>query len=163
MMRTRRTLCTGLLLVAVAAALPACGGGPKKTPLKMTLNADEGINPSAGGEPSPVVVTVYQLKSLRAFDNADFFDFADDTKLLGSDLISSREFELTPGSTEEYDNKISADAAYIGVVAAFREIQSAQWRDSVELRKGKKNKFRITLTRLSVSIDKQKGRFMGMF
>lgn len=158
---TRRAACRGLALTMVLG-VAACGGGPKQTPIDVKLNADLGINPNSSGEASPVVVRVYELKSLKAFKNADYFDFVDDdTKTLGADLISSREFEVQPGKSQDYDSKISGEAAYIGVVAGFRAIQSSQWRDSIELRKGKKNKLVISLTSLSVSIDKRRRSFFG--
>lgn len=134
--------------------LTACGGLPKQTPIDIVINADANINPGEASEPSPVVVRIYELKGIKAFNNASFFDFDDDTKLLGADLISSREYELTPGSEKKYDSKISSEAAYIGVVVSFRDIQSAKWRDTIELRKSKQNRFIIYVTSLAVRIQK---------
>lgn len=153
MKRPGQTIIASLML-AMAAFLTACGGLPKPTPVTVTLNADVGVNPGDTGQPSPIVVRIYELKGIKAFNNASFFDFDDETKLLGADLISSREYELTPGTEKKYDAKISSEAAYIGVVASFRDIQSAQWRDSIELRKSKNNRFMVYVTSLSVRIQK---------
>lgn len=142
------------LMLALATLLAACGGLPKPTPVTVTLNADVGVNPGDTGQPSPVVVRIYELKGVKAFNNASFFDFDDDTKLLGADLISSREYELIPGSEKKYEAKISSEAAYIGVIASFRDIQSAQWRDSIELKKSKTNRLMVYVTSLSVRIQK---------
>lgn len=163
MMITRRAVFRGLALSGASLAV-ACARGPKQTPIDVMLNADPGINPNDSGNPSPIVVRVYELKGLQAFNNASYFDFVDsDTKTLGADLISTREYELAPGKTQKYDAKISSEAAYIGVVAGFRDIQSAHWRDSIELKKGKKNKFSISLTSLSVKIQAQSGNRFGIF
>lgn len=153
MIYSRREFCAAST-ATLTTFLAGCGGLPKPTPVAVLLNADANINPGDSGQPSPIVVRIYELKGIKAFNNANFFDFDDDTKLLGADLISSREYELTPGSEKKYDGKISSEAAYIGVVASFRDIQSAQWRDSIELRKSKTNRFVIYVTSLAVRIQK---------
>ena len=149
------------VIAAMMLVLVGCGGGsgvPKPTPVGLLVNADAGINPNEEGEPSPVVVQVFELKDNNAFNRADYFDFVDNLdKTLGADLIATREYELTPGKSEIYDRDISGDALYLGVIAGFRNIKSAKWRDSIQLNKGKKNSFIINLTSLSVRIEK--GRF----
>lgn len=159
----RRTLLQGLSL-STLAVLPGCSRTPKPTPVKVQLQADANVNPNEDGNPAPVVVRVYELKGMTAFDGADFFDFADnDKKTLGGDLIGVQEYELTPGQTKDYDRDISSEATHIGVVAGFRDITSAQWRDSIELEKEKKNEFVIYLTTLAVRIQKLRGRRLGVF
>lgn len=158
MMITRRAAClgTGSLIVV---GLTGCGGAPKPTPTKIAINADAAVNPGEDGQASPVVVRVYELKSIKAFNNASYFDFDKEAETLGADLIKSSEYELVPGSSKEYKSDISSEATYVGVVASFRNIQSAQWRDSIELKKSKKNKFIIYVTGLAVRIEKVKGIF----
>ena len=163
MMLTRRTICQGLVVTGVSL-VAACARTPKPTPIAITLNADAGINPNERGEPSPIVVRVYELKGVKAFNNATYFDFADnDAKVLGADMISSTEYELIPGKEQKYDREISSEATNVAVVAAFRNIQSAQWRDSIELDKGKKNEFVIYLTSQAVRIQKLRRRRFGVF
>lgn len=163
MMLTRRALFQGVAFTA-AALVTACASAPKPTPIAITLNADAGINPNERGQPSPVVVRVYELKGLKAFNNATYFDLADnDAKVLGGDMISSTEYELIPGKVQKYDREISSEATNVGVVAAFRTIQSAQWHDSIELDKGKKNEFVIYLTSQAVRIQKLHRWRWGVF
>jgi type VI secretion system protein VasD len=139
--------------------LAGCGGMPKPTPVSILINADAAINPGESGAPSPVVVRIYELKGLKAFNNANFFDFDKDTQILGADLIASREYEMTPGSTQKYDKEISSEAAYIGVVASFRNIQSAKWRDTFEVEKESKNKLAVYITSAAIRIEKVRGFF----
>lgn len=155
---TRRSVCLGTGSV-LALTLSACGSAPDPTPISIAINADTAVNPGEGGQASPIVVRVYELKGIKAFNNASFFDFDKETETLGADLISSREYEMVPGSSKEYAAKISSEAAYIGVVASFRDIQSAKWKDSIELRKEKKNRFVVYVTGLAVRIQKIKGIF----
>lgn len=145
-------ICVAFL--ALVGVLSACGGVPKPTPVDITISADAAVNPGETKLASPVVIRIYELKSIKAFNNATYFDFDDEAKLLGADLISSREFEMLPGTEKQYDREISSEAAYIGIVASFRDLQSAQWRDSVELKKESQNRFMIYVTSLAVRIQK---------
>ncbi len=158
MIVTRRGLFQGTGAMGLLA-LSGCGGMPDPTPVSIIVNADSGINPGEGGAPSPIVVRIYELKGLKAFNNANFFDFDKDTQVLGADLIAGREYELTPGSQQKYEKEISTEAAYIGVVGSFRNIQSAKWRDSIEVKKEEKNKLAVTITSAAIKIEKVRGFF----
>ena len=158
MITTRRAACLGSASFIVVN-LSGCGSPAKPTPVKIAINADAAVNPGENGEPSPVVVRVYELKGIKAFSNASYFDFDKEAETLGGDLIKSSEYELVPGSSKEYKSDISSEATYVGVVASFRNIQTAQWRDSIELKKSKKNRFVIYVTGLAVRIQKISGIF----
>jgi len=150
--------------LGLIASLTACSRTPPPTPIKVQLQADEYTNPNENGDPSPVVVRVYQLKEVTAFQNAEYFDLADnDTKVLGGDLIGVQEYEMTPGKSQDYNRDVSSEATHIGVVASFRDIENAQWRDTIELKKEKKNEFVIYLTTLAVRIQKLRSRRLGVF
>jgi type VI secretion system protein VasD len=156
----RRNLLGGL---AVSLLATGCSRLPKPTPVSVLMIADANINPNELGEPSPLVIRVYELKGVKAFNNATYFDFVDDdAKTLGADLIASQEYELTPGEEEDYKREISSEATHLGVVAGFRNIQSATWRTSVELKKSKKNQFAIYITSLAVRIQKMRRRRLGV-
>lgn len=160
---TRRWALQGLALTA-AAVVVGCARGPDPTPIDVAIKTDSGINPNEEGKPSPIVVRVYELKNLKAFNSAEYFALMDDeTKTLGPDLIASHEYELTPGQEQKFDREISSEATHLGVVAGFRSIQSAKWRDSIELKQEKKNAFMIIVTSQSVSIQKLRGRVLGVF
>ncbi|WP_269584527.1 type VI secretion system lipoprotein TssJ [Roseibium sp. Sym1] len=150
--------------VGLLAGLAACSRVPPPTPIKVQLQADEYTNPNENGDPSPVVVRVYQLKEVTAFQNAEYFDLADnDKKVLGGDLIGVQEYEMTPGKSQDYNRDVSSEATHIGVIASFRDIENAQWRDSIELKQEKKNEFVIYLTTLAVRIQKLRSRRLGVF
>lgn len=163
-MPSRRDFLRTVLLSTGTAMLTACAGAPRKTPVFVALDADEGLNPNAAGDPSPIVVIVYELRGLRAFSNAGYFDLVDDpTRTLGADLVSSRELEIVPGQKHTYDHEVSSEATHVGVVAGFRDIGGAKWRDSVELDREKKNELIIHLTGLAVTLQKMKRRQFGIF
>jgi type VI secretion system protein VasD len=94
----------------------------------VTLAAMSDANPDAAGRPSPVVVRVYQLKGDAAFAGAEFFGlFDDEQQALGAEFLSRSEFVLAPSELRAVDVKLAADARFVGVAAAFRDIRNAEW------------------------------------
>lgn len=106
---------------------------PQQARARLTLAATADTNPNAQGRPSPVVVRVYQLKTDTAFAGAEFFAlFDDEKKVLGPELIDRAEYVLAPNERRTLEMDVSADARYVGVLAAYRDIQNAQWRTLVQ-------------------------------
>jgi type VI secretion system protein VasD len=141
--------CRFVLVSSVVAviAVPGCAKFRKPAPppqppaAHMTLAASADANPDPSGRPSPVVVRVYQLRGDAAFVGADFFGlFDDEQKALGPELISRAEYVLTPSERRTVDVPVAADARYVGVIAAFRDIRNADWRALVPTwREGTRN------------------------
>lgn len=160
------------------AVLMALGGGiglaaagcasldtqPKTLQVKFSVEADSSINPNDAGEPSPVVVRVYELKSLSGFQQAQFFELLDnDAQKLGADLVSKREFEMKPGDKQNLDRTTSVDTHFIGVIAGFRNIDQATWRASAELMPDTPTNIVIKLTAQTVSIETTAIKKFGLF
>jgi type VI secretion system protein VasD len=118
----------GLLVMSACASSP-----PKPARTRLTIAATPDTNPDATGRPSPVVVRVYQLKADTAFTGADFFALYDDEmKVLGAELIGRNEYVLAPSERRTLELDVSADARFVGIVAAYRDIRNAQWRTVVQ-------------------------------
>ena len=120
----------GVAFLAVALAVGGCASGPTK-PAKVRLSvvANNDINPDANDRPSPVVVRLYQLKDDAAFRDADFFALFDkEQATLAASLVSRQEFELAPGEQRKLDFPVSGEVKFLGVIAAFRDIRNAEWR-----------------------------------
>jgi type VI secretion system protein VasD len=84
------------------------------------------------GRASPVVVRVYELKSLALFNTADFFSlFEKERETLGTELVGREEYDLRPAETRPYQRQLQPDTRFIGVVAAFRDLEKSSWRASV--------------------------------
>jgi type VI secretion system protein VasD len=113
------------------------------------------LNPDPGGRPSPVVVRVYQLRSPGAFQNADFFALYDnEIATLGQNLITpAEEFQLQPDESREYKTELDLATKYLGVIAAFRDLENARWRAFVKLPDKKKVRLKIKLESLAVSVS----------
>jgi type VI secretion system protein VasD len=111
-------------------------------------------NPDARNRPSPVVVRVFELKSLAAFSSADFFSLWDrDKETLGSELVSREEYTLLPGDTRLQDCKLQVDAQYVGVIAAFRDLEHSQWRATLEIPRGKVKTITVQVTGKTLALE----------
>lgn len=157
---TRRSLLAGLAVGAGAPLVVACSSGPpaaKTTSLEFGIEADQEINANANGDPSPIVLRVYELKTKNAFEQASFFELLDsDTAKLGADLVAKREFEVKPGEKSSVKRDSPAEAKHIGVIAGFRQIEVAQWRSLVDIVPDRDNAFLITVRALAVKIELQR-------
>jgi len=133
--------------------LTACSF-PTKISTQVLVSFD--TNPDANGRPSPLVVRIYELKSNNIFDTADFYKLYDEEEAtLGGDLLSREEFEFSPGGGREITHKVHDQARYLGVIAAYRNIDQARWRASTALKLNKKNSSIIRIGKQTVTINHQ--------
>jgi type VI secretion system protein VasD len=99
--------------------------------LQGAIKAEASANPDVRNRPSPIVVRVYELKSLGAFNGADFFSLTErDSETLGSELVGREEYILRPAETRPYRRQLQLDTKFIGVVAAFRDLENSRWRQT---------------------------------
>ena len=130
-------------VIATLALLAACGSKPPE-PAKMRAQivAAPTLNPDRRGASKPVVVRIYQLKTPGAFEAADFFSLYNDASaVLAADLLATQELMLQPGERQALEAEFDPATRVIGVLAAFRDIENAQWRTSVALPEEKLIKF----------------------
>ena len=133
--RMRPSAPTPALLLLLTLLLAACGSTkpPPPTRITATLTASDHINPNEMGQPSPLVVRVYELKNLDQFNAADFFTLYDsDQQALAQSLVARRELSVKPGETTKVEGSASGSEAtrFVGVFAAYREGQASTWRAS---------------------------------
>jgi type VI secretion system protein VasD len=141
-----------ILAAALIVGVAACGG-PKSVMLRATMDVQPAVNPDSRGRPSPVVVRVYALKSLAAFNSASFFSlYGKDKETLGAELIDSEELQLIPGDKREFQKEYPPETRYLAVFAAFRDVEHAHWRDSIALDTQKAIKVQIRVENTNVSI-----------
>jgi type VI secretion system protein VasD len=125
----------GAVLTALLFAGCATGPAPTlPTELSMSVVATARANPDTRGRPSPVVVRIYELRTLAQFSSADFFSLSDkEQATLGADLLHREELVVTPGEIKQLKRKISADARALGVVVAYRDLERSVWRATQSL------------------------------
>lgn len=138
----------------VIDAKDAVFGGTTRIEAKLAAAKD--LNPDLDGQPSPLVVRLYALKSATAFNNASFFSLYDsEAAELGADLQNREELEVRPGQKLALERDFKDETRYLGVLAAYRDIDNASWRAVYELREGRLTELKIGLGRLDVTIAKQ--------
>lgn len=145
-----------LFLSLTMLVLAGCGRQtqPDPTRIDLMLTASPAVNPDRNDRPSPVLVRVYELRSAGAFESADFFALLEqDRAILGAELVNRWEFQLAPGETLNLDAEFRSDSAHIAVVAAFRDIERAQWRAITTVTPNRMNRLSVMVGRLDVSLQ----------
>ena len=145
--------CANRALLLIGGILLATGCGSSPPLLRGAITVDSNVNPDRAGRPSPIVVRVYELKSVAAFNGADFFALFDSEQAtLSSELVGREEFQLQPAETRQYQRQLQPDTKFIGVVAAFRDLEQARWRQTAPVPKKSKPSITIGLQARAVMV-----------
>jgi type VI secretion system protein VasD len=145
------------LLLGVALFLGGCAGAPPPTEVTGTVRAAANANPSVARRPSPLLVRIYELKAATAFNNADFVSlYQRDQAELGAELVGREEIILNPGDSRPLSKMTSPETRFVGVLAAYRDIEHARWRSVVAIQPGQKQRVTISAEELSVSVTLSK-------
>ena len=148
-------------LILIALLISGCSSTPekpKKAPKNMStrITVSAHVNPDVDNRTSPIVVRIFKLKSLGNYNESDFYGlFEDYASVLGSDLISTEQIHLNPGDIRTLKHKAVPEARYFAVVAAYRDINQAIWRDFVALPAGKEGKILVIVDKLNISVWKK--------
>ncbi len=114
-------------LLAVTLLLLAACSGPQ---LKVDLSSSANINMDQENRPLPVVVRIYQLSDITAFEQASFKDlWRNDLGVLGDQLLVHQEVVIDPASQKTVTIKRHPRAAWVGVMAVFRSPIDRNWKD----------------------------------
>jgi len=143
------------LLAAPALMLGGCSiFGTSRTELVLQITVGARVNVNELDQPSPVVLRLYDLKVAEGFLGADFFDLYDrETTRLGGDLLGRTETILVPGrNVEQARRTVPEEARFLGAVAAYREIEGADWRVSTALRLNAVNNLTLVVEQRSISL-----------
>jgi len=123
-------------LAILVAAVWGCSSTASRRPVPyaIELYADPHVNPDVNGRPSPIQLTVYELRSPSEFEARDFFTLqADPQTALGKTLLDTDQMILQPGETKKVTHAGSVDARVVGIVAGYRDLEGSQWRLTVPL------------------------------
>jgi type VI secretion system protein VasD len=102
-------------------------------------------------------VRFYELSSLGNFKSADFFAlYEQDEEVLGTDLQAREEIQLAPGETRSFERELQAETRYVAVIAAFRDIENADWRSSIEVELNDTTPVIVKLEKLTISMEIKK-------
>lgn len=142
--RLSACVATGLLIGAGAAVSlgSGCAAAPPPPPppepcdkqmVTLDLYAATNVNPNEGGNPRPVVVRLYQLKSDLKLQNARYDDVllrSDET--LGKDVAKMDEVSLFPNDHVQVKFERDKEAAFLAGVALFHGPKGNSWKTFYE-------------------------------
>jgi type VI secretion system protein VasD len=102
------------------------------------------------------------LTSASVFEGSDFFQLrGQDQDLLAKDLKLREELVLRPGEEQAQTFSVPPEEdgpklLYFAVLAGYRDLEHARWRDVLEVKAGKKTPVRVKLDELAVTLAKSK-------
>ena len=103
------------------------------TTARFTITAAPVLNPGGDGSSQPVVVRLFRLRNAEGFQTAQFDELVEgtDEKTLAGDLVGTVEFTIYPGDSETLTRTLDPTDRWLGIVAAYRDPDTAKWRDLV--------------------------------
>ncbi len=146
-----------LLLTGGCGSKPLPSASTPPTPplsptrIVVELAAAADLNPNPLNQPSPLQLRIYELKTPGAFDRADFFTLYEQEKTaLGADLLVQDQRLIKPGEVRRLERTLQAEAHYLGFLAAYRDIDQAQWRAIVAVSPNQTTTIKVNLHRLGL-------------
>ena len=112
--------------------MASTGCGSNTRSLKIALLGTKSLNQDDWGDPLPVIVWIYQLRSREKFDQATFKSlWRGDKDLLEGDLVERKELTLHPESKAVVDVEVdkTKGAKFLGVMALFRKPEGTTWKN----------------------------------
>jgi type VI secretion system protein VasD len=115
------------ILSVLSALLLVTGCSNNDVHLGLVSSAD--LNRNSFNETLPIVVRVYQLTAVDAFNRASFEQlWQADERLLGEQLVGKHEVVLQPAVQRNYSLPLADGAKYVAVFALFRTPNDKGWR-----------------------------------
>ncbi len=144
--------------------IPVGDNSEQESIVRLYVRSAKNINPDLSGEPSPVRLQIYQLKSDHLFMNTDYYSLNSDPKeALGTTYINHEEYEILPDAwVPMKEIKLNSKTEAIGVLAFFNDIDNSEWRTAKNVKsQGEDYDYLIQLNRKAVHIidkDNSKAR-----
>jgi len=149
---------SSLGIIILLSSCGTSGGPPEPITIDLTISASKNLNPDIEKRASPIVIRIYQLTQIDTFNNSDFFAlYENDKSILAKDLSFREEFEIKPSQSNSKPFAIHSTGKYIAVLAAFRDLDKAQWKSFLEIDPLNPPSLKIDLEEFKVSISAHKG------
>lgn len=148
-----------LLFTAAITGIISCGGKPleslrppPQTRIEVHFEAVADLNPDLNNRPSPLIVRLYELKAPGAFTSADFFSlYAKVDEVLATELLKQEELVIKPGEKRSLEHTLQPETRYIGLLAAYRELESSEWRTVMTITPQATTSIQVNLGRTDMS------------
>lgn len=126
------TLVVGIAAMTACSSLNTKVGGVFKldTDLHLTFKTDADINPDDKKRPSPLFLRMYELKSTKQFDKANFIDlFERDSEILGADLLAKQTLKrLKPGDERTDKFVLKPETRFVALFAEYLQYKDAKFK-----------------------------------
>jgi type VI secretion system protein VasD len=119
--------------LGLVALVAACGAPPPPEPTvaQLTIGATADANPDPSGRASPTVVHVYALQPGAPFAIGDYEALTGgELGDLGETMKRIARLVVLPGEKTEKTFELPEGTAEVGVTAAYRQIDTSEWRAS---------------------------------
>ncbi|MDM8215158.1 type VI secretion system lipoprotein TssJ [Desulfovibrio piger] len=137
------------LLLTLIPLLHGCSSSR----VSMEVASLPNVNPDSSGRPSPVIVKMYELRGDMAFRQGDFQTlFMEPMKVLGPELVAVDELLFVPGEARTVEYVPMPETRYVGILAGFRQMERARWRNIVPVNPEKKSLIRLELNDTSLTV-----------
>lgn len=127
-----------LLLTFIFSQLTACQsmnaavGGylGLDTDLQIDFVVDADINPDELGKPSPLFIRMYELKTSKMMNKADFIGIYErDKEVLGADMVNVHKLKrFKPGESRTEHFVLDKGTNYVALYAEFLEFKGARYK-----------------------------------
>jgi len=119
-----------ILVLCLVLLLTACTPGA----IHLRIASSHYLNPDEQGRSLSVVIKVYQLTNIDAFQSATFWQlWRNPHQTLGKSFLRSDVFSIHPSQTTKVIIQRKKQANYLGVIAIFRRPGNRSWRSYVKL------------------------------
>jgi type VI secretion system protein VasD len=140
-------------ILPLLALLGACASHPPAN-ISINVTAARDVNPDSTGRPSPIVTRIYELSGTDRFSKTDIFQLLDhDKDGLASDMLDRQELVLQPGEARTVKLAVKDGAKYLGVIAAYRDVDHADWRTVTVLPASEDTLTLVTVGHLGVKVE----------
>ncbi len=126
-----QTISKFIIIFFLFTLIIGCAVKPSESNVDFTyqITTSHDINPNINGQPSPVLVRVYQLSNKVNFQNATYEAlFDNEHSALGAEFISINEYLVHPNTSNPVQLQISENVKYLGVAVGYRSIDMVNWR-----------------------------------
>lgn len=151
-----KQLLRSVLTLGIAISITGCSffGGEEGADVQLDVIVDQQVNPDPSGRASPLVIKIYQLNDKLAFETKDFFSIYDGTdKDIKGAIVTQKEYQLNPGHEIHKALVTDPQTNYIGIIAAFRDIEVAKWRAVAKVTPGEEHKVSFTLKGVTIDVS----------
>lgn len=154
MKRSLHMMLCALLLFGCASEPPVQPPPPPPTIVELQIDAGTDVNADSNGKGAPVMLRIYELREQSNFKSSDFFAlFNNDKETLAADLVRKQELLFQPGESKKITLNPDAEVSSLGVFAAFRALDTAQWRAVAVVQAHQTQKINVSLKNNQLAVD----------